>query len=66
MIHRRTSTKRIMEDVEKWDLRSKKASKKGKCDWGEAKTVFHFRKLFNQGSEEMLGLSERKRGGRLR
>ena len=51
-----------MEDVEKWDLRSQKASKKGKYDWGNEKKVFHFRRLFNQGSEEFLELSERKVG----
>ena len=36
---------------------------KGKYGRGKEKTVFHFRKLFNQGSEEILELSERKRGG---
>ena len=50
-----------MEDVEKWDLRSQKASKKEKYGWGKGEKVFHFRMLFNQGSEEILELSERKR-----
>ena len=60
MINRR---KRVMENVEKWDLRSQKASKKGKYGWGKGKKVLHFRMLFNQGSEEILELSERKKGG---
>ena len=52
-----------MEDVEKWDLRSQKASKKGKYGWGQKKRVFHLRRLFNLGSEDILNLSERKKGG---
>ena len=52
-----------MEDVEKWDLRSQKASKKVKYDWGKERKAFHFRRLFNQGYEEILELSERKKGG---
>ena len=60
MINRR---KRVMEDVEKWDLRSQKASKKEKYGWGRKERVFHLRRLFNQGSAEILKLSERKKGG---
>ena len=52
-----------MEDVEKWDLRSQKASKKGKCDWGKRERCSIFVALFNEGSGEILKLSERKRGG---
>ena len=51
-----------MEDDEKWDLRSQKASKKEKCGWGRKKSVFHLCRLFYQGSAEILKLSERKSG----
>ena len=47
----------------KRNLCSQKASKKGKYGWGKKKRVFHLRRLFNLGSEDILNLSERKRGG---
>ena len=54
-----------MEDDEKWDLRSQKASKKEKYGWGMKKRDVPSSRLFYQGSAESLKLSE-KRGGRLR
>ena len=41
-----------MEDVEKWNLCSQKASKKGKCDWGKEKTVFIFVRSLTKAREE--------------
>ena len=52
----------VIKDVEKWDLRSQKASKKEKYGWGMKKRGVPSSRLFNQGSAEILKLSERKRG----